>query len=265
MLAPRYVSRDGDDGVPRLEKAAGPAAAPAYRPEQRAEIERSLRHLQPGQAALDEALQELEAEARSYHRGGTAAVEKHFVCEWDRVAALSHELMRALGRLGDIEGRPPDGVGWYGTLFSDEARAVANLNTMARNYLARAKADDKILGLRPRVAFLFRVLEIWTQLGGMLRLSRHPRTNRVTGPLARYFAAATQPVIGGSLESLPDIVRRQKIMASARDRWRTLMRQYDANERANILSWAGTIDWGDRQDEVKALLADLFGGNGDEP
>jgi hypothetical protein len=229
-----------------LEKAAGPAA-PAYRPEQRAEIERSLRHLQPGQAALDEALQELEAEARSYHRGGTAAVEKHF------------------GRLCDIEGRPSDRVGWYGTLFSDEARAVANLNTMARNYLARAKADDKILGLRPRVAFLFRVLEIWTQLGGMLRLSRHPRTNLVTGPLARYFAAATQPVIGGSLESLPDIVRRQKIMASARDRWRTLMREYDAKKRANILSWAGTIDWGDRQDEVKALLADLFGGNGDEP
>jgi hypothetical protein len=74
--------------------------------------------------------------------------------------------------------------------------------------------------------FHFRVLEVWTDLGGKLQISRHPTTGKIKGPLARYFAAATQPVLGGSLESLPDILARQKKLMEAFHKYRIEMAKY---------------------------------------
>jgi hypothetical protein len=64
----------------------------------------------------------------------------------------------------------------------------------------------------PKFMFQFKVLLIWTELGGELRISRHPKHGNVQGPLARFFRAVTVPVMGAlapSPESLPDIIRRQ--------------------------------------------------------
>lgn len=72
----------------------------------------------------------------------------------------------------------------------------------------------------PRLTYEFEVLSIWTSLGGELKVSRHPRTGKIQGPLARFFRAVTIPVMGTSapsLESLPDIVQRQrKLMGKLR-------------------------------------------------
>jgi hypothetical protein len=65
----------------------------------------------------------------------------------------------------------------------------------------------------PKFMYEFKVLRIWTSLGGELRLSRHPLDGSIRGPLARFFRAVTVPVMGPSApspESLPEIVRRQK-------------------------------------------------------
>jgi hypothetical protein len=65
----------------------------------------------------------------------------------------------------------------------------------------------------PRLVYQARVLEIWVALGGELKISRHSKTQRVQGPLARYFFAVTRPVMGTSTpspESLRGIVDRQK-------------------------------------------------------
>jgi hypothetical protein len=51
-------------------------------------------------------------------------------------------------------------------------------------------------------------------LGGKLRISRHPKSQKVQGPLAKYFMAVAEPVMGDatpSVESLPDIIERQKV------------------------------------------------------
>jgi hypothetical protein len=83
--------------------------------------------------------------------------------------------------------------------------------------IARAMAqyfdeqDDKLL---PRVRYQSRVLDVWSQLGGKLQISRHPKTQKVQGPLSRYFFAVVRPVMRDSTPSpgsLPDIVERQKL------------------------------------------------------
>jgi hypothetical protein len=62
-----------------------------------------------------------------------------------------------------------------------------------------------------RVWYQIFVLNIWIGLGGKLRFSRSKRGPQ--GPLIKFFRAVTSPVMGASapsLESIPDIVRRQK-------------------------------------------------------
>jgi hypothetical protein len=71
----------------------------------------------------------------------------------------------------------------------------------------------------PRTRFQFQVLEIYVSLGGKLRISRNSNSQKVQGPLAKYFFAVVRPVMGESTpspESLPGIVDRQKrIMGEA--------------------------------------------------
>src|SRR5262249_38094870 len=65
----------------------------------------------------------------------------------------------------------------------------------------------------PKFQFEYGIMLTWWVLGGELRVSRHPKTGKIQGPLARFFRAVTTPVMGPaapSLESLPDIVRRGK-------------------------------------------------------
>jgi hypothetical protein len=66
----------------------------------------------------------------------------------------------------------------------------------------------------PSVIFYQRILFLWTEcFGGKLKYSRHARTNKIGGPLVRYFLTVTEPVMGDkapSAESIPDILKRQK-------------------------------------------------------
>jgi len=202
-----------------------------YTDEQWAGIERSLLHLKPDQAALERARNELVGAARINlvelldDALGRRNIEKCTTKEWARIAELSDDLLRSLTRvarfdgLGSPPGRQP-GVEPY----KDESLAVARLNATAVGRLAGTKIDDGFPKATRRQWFYFHVLHVWTELGGELRFSRHPTTGKIKGPLARYFTAATQPVCGGSLESLRDILKRQEPMLAAVKQWAAKMR-----------------------------------------
>jgi hypothetical protein len=203
-----------------------------YTDEQWADIERSLLHLQPDQAALEKARNELVQAARIHNWElvddalGRRNVEKWIAKEWARIKKLSDDLLGSLTRVATFEGlgNPPPGRQPTVEPYKDEQLAVARLNAMAVAWLARPTIDDGLPKATRRGWFYFHVLHIWTELGGELRFSRHPTRGEIKGPLARYFAAATQPVCGGSLESLRDILKRQESMLAAVKQWAVKMR-----------------------------------------
>jgi hypothetical protein len=62
--------------------------------------------------------------------------------------------------------------------------------------------------MKVRSRYLVEVLQAWTDVGGKLSISRN-KQGKVSGPLSRYFVAATRPVLGDlmpALETLPDII-----------------------------------------------------------
>jgi hypothetical protein len=67
----------------------------------------------------------------------------------------------------------------------------------------------------PQIIYFQCILFLWTHfLAGKLKFSRDPKSRRIQGPLVRYFVAVTAPVMkdaAPSLQSLPDIVRRQAL------------------------------------------------------
>src|SRR5262249_48955612 len=185
-----------------------------YTDEQWADIERSLLHLQADQAALERARNELVQAARINlseqldDARGAKNRKKWVANEWTRIEKLSADLLESLTRVARFEGLgspPPDGHPAVDA-YKDEQLAVARLNAMAVARLAGPKIDDGLPKATRRQWFHFHVLHVWTELGGKLQFSRHPTTGQIKGPLARYFVAATQPVCGGSLESLRDIL-----------------------------------------------------------
>jgi hypothetical protein len=204
-----------------------------YTDEQWAEIERALRHLQPDRAALENARERLVQAARLHNSelvneglGGTT-LEKWIAKEWARIEKLSDDLLESLRRVATFEGHdsPSTPPGKQPGLdpYKDYRLTLTRLGTMAKDRLAGPKIDDGFPKATRRGRFHFHLLHVWTDLGGTLGISRDPKTGKIKGPLARYFAAATQPVCGGSLESLPDIVARQKSMAEAVEKWRAKM------------------------------------------
>jgi len=192
-----------------------------YTDEQWADIERSLLHLQPDQAALERARNELVQAARIHMSElvddalGRRTLEKWIAKEWARIAKLSDDLHGSLRRVARFEVVRQPTI----ELYKDEQVDVASLNAMAVARLAGPKIDDGLPKATRRGWFYFNVLHVWTELGGKLALSRHPTTGKTKGPLARYFNAATQPVCGGSLESLRDILERQESMLLAVKQW----------------------------------------------
>ena len=61
----------------------------------------------------------------------------------------------------------------------------------------------------PRTAYFREVLSVWVDLGGELRVSRHPLSGETRGPLWRFFAATIEPVIGADVispASFPGVV-----------------------------------------------------------
>jgi hypothetical protein len=65
----------------------------------------------------------------------------------------------------------------------------------------------------PRTMYFQQVLSLWTELGGEMKFSRNAISGEVGGPLVRFFQVVTAPVMRSdspSLESIPDIIRRQR-------------------------------------------------------
>jgi hypothetical protein len=202
-----------------------------YTDEQWTDIERSLLRLQPDQAALERARNELVQAARIHLSEllddalGHRNIEKWVAKEWARIGKLSDDLHRSFRRVARFEGHDSSpGRQPAAEPYKDEQLAVARLKAMAVARLAGPKIDDGFPKATRRGWFQFHVLHVWTELGGELRFSRHPTTGKIKGPLARYFTAATQPVCGGSLESLPDILERQESMLPAVKQWAARMR-----------------------------------------
>jgi hypothetical protein len=71
---------------------------------------------------------------------------------------------------------------------------------------------------RPRMAFFRRVFRCWTEAGGALEFSRHPKTRNSRsrapqGPLVRYVQAVTSAVMGNDapmLETVASLIVREK-------------------------------------------------------
>jgi len=87
--------------------------------------------------------------------------------------------------------------------------------------------------LDPGVVYFQGVLFLWTEtFGGRLAISRSPvNPRKISGPLVRYVLAVVQPVMGAdtpSLQSLPDIVERQKDFEHW---WAAHKRSMDSNNR----------------------------------
>jgi hypothetical protein len=262
-----------------LQKTPERAAAAAtfeYTEEEWAEIVRSLQHLQPSEEDLGKVRRRLGDAARRYGQQKANAPrektrQRQFRRDWARLAKLSEEAIHLLHRYSERESPPdPDG-GPPWDPYADDKEALMKLKVRARGRLAQSRIDDGFPTAGPSVWYQFRVLERWTCLGGKLELSRHPRTHKISGPLARYFSAVTQRVLGGSVESLPDIVKRHKAMRLEYNKWR--VSQLVANLEipgsfAEAMSDADAMGMGDwaNQDDVQALLKEaLFEEMPDEP
>ena len=91
---------------------------------------------------------------------------------------------------------------------------------------------------KPNARLLFEslVVDFWEQIGGKAAISWDPVAGRVFGPFVSFFEAVARPVMGSkmpSLRSLPDIVRREKLIREALSEYR---RNMDADdERPQIL------------------------------
>jgi hypothetical protein len=110
---------------------------------------------------------------------------------------------------------------WSGRILSIDD-LIGLLNTLGKD--AETTAEPFYWGvsrlvsftgrLDPQIVHFQHILWLWTDIfRGKLKLSRDPGSGQLRGPLARYFLAVTGPVMtdeAPSLESLPDIVDRQK-------------------------------------------------------
>jgi hypothetical protein len=253
------------------------ALAFEYTEEEWAEIVRSLQHLQLSEGDLRNVRRRLGS-AASWYRQQKAnaprekAQERWLRRAWAKIAKRSDEMMRFLDRYSELLTPPSPSGGPVFDHFAHEREILTKVKVDARDardvrgrFAKSRLIDDGYPTAGPRTWYQFHVLETWTRLGGKLQFSRHPQKHKITGPLARYFSAVTQPVLGGSLESLPDIVKRHKAVRLVYFKW--VVSRLMAKSFAEAMSEAAEIgldEWAN-QDDVQALLKEAFGEMPDEP
>ena len=203
-----------------------------YSHEQWTQIVKSVQHLQPTPEALDEARYRLRQAARSYfltilNRPGEKRQEQWKVKHWRSVEKHVEALISDFEwlRRDKSANGPPSPDGSASDPYRDDLRALMRIKIMSSSRVVdlTARFDDGFPKATPKAWYQSVVLEEWVGLGGRLKISRHPLNGQIKGPLARYFSAVTEPVHGGSPESLPDIVRRHVELRSAIERWRVEM------------------------------------------
>lgn len=214
----------------------------AYDEEQWDKVEKSVEHLK------------LDPDNRASLRPRLQAIVHNYLCllhpnlerieaaknRWKRISDLTNELITELWAVKKQVLFPlPD----YGMRMPPEhspfhlavVRSVHDLHNLYSEAcrLASTYSDPRGLGSmvdglpfkhfrkrRARVWFQFDVFELWIEFGGKLGISRNAFKNQTTGPLARYYSAVAQPVIGGSLESLSSAVKRHRAMQQDFAKWK---------------------------------------------
>jgi hypothetical protein len=182
-----------------------------YSPDQWERIAESMETLQPPPEAIEQARERLQTIARIYYRklfNGPIVVTKNkvIVRHWEKIERLTNDLEGEL--LWFREEQRKHGAP-LPTLYQEELDAVLNLNLKAK--ISPFRGGDRF---KPKIWYQSGVLKVWVALDGKLRFSRNPLTGKISGPLVRFFAAATHPVHGGSPESLPDAIKRYKAAAA---------------------------------------------------
>jgi hypothetical protein len=229
------------------ESEWGRDAAFNYSAAQWEEIESLVRDVHPG--GMSKRVRErLVGEARWF------LLEKYYLKRgaeqraWQKIARQFEKLERAIANVAGqhIElikraGYSKRGVlkltRYYAREFTD---GLSEMKGLAEDYAdLNKKAVEAAHYDNPKMMYEFKILLLWTELGGALRLSRHSKLGNIRGPLARFFRAVTVPVMGDSapsLESLPDILKRQKKFlafessATTAQRERFLDREFSSRE-----------------------------------
>ena len=196
-----------------------------YTAEQWAQIAKSIQHFETTHEAIEVARLGLQRAAQRFSerlldgpgfKQKNALVLKH----WITIGKLADALMSEFTWLDGNEPRPPDPSG---NVYKPYAELFLALKKISRIPKMRAESDnliDSYPKTTAKAAYHSDVLDVWTDFGGKLKISRHPNTGKIKGPLARYFSAVTQPVHGGSPESLPDIIERHLARKAALEKWR---------------------------------------------
>jgi hypothetical protein len=175
-----------------------------YTESQWSKIEEAVGPLERG-TLLEEVRERLRNAAREYLSGGLLQRgDRARKNRWEKITRLSKKLNSELPScveetFGRDMPRP----------FCDLISCIGRLPRYSELAAIECSSRSKIL---PQWIFELKILQIWMDLGGKLKISRHPKSQKVQGPLAKYFLAVTEPVMGNatpSLESLPDIVERQ--------------------------------------------------------
>jgi hypothetical protein len=95
----------------------------------------------------------------------------------------------------------------------EEAALFHHAEGLYHHYTATGRLD-------PRVVYFHRVLHVWWLVGGKTSLpTRDLRTGKLDNDLTRFFRAVVDPVMrddAPSDESIPDIVKRQKLFEQRR-------------------------------------------------
>jgi hypothetical protein len=154
--------------------------------------------------SLEEARERLRNAAQEYLSGGLLQRgDRARKNRWERITRLSKKLHSELsscaeGTFGQDMPRP----------FCDLLSCIGGLPRYSELAAHDCAGRGKVL---PRWIYQLKVLQVWVHLGGQVRISRHSRSQKVQGPLARYFLAVAEPVMGDatpSLESLREIIER---------------------------------------------------------
>jgi hypothetical protein len=169
------------------------------------EIEAAARAVLPDDKPLPNEVRESLVDRARHYQNGMSFIKNNQ--DWQQIARLSERLYQTIKCVWVLEGPTRDTEHILRGLeaFLEELLGIIDL---AEDMIVPPDEEDR----RPaRVIYQSEVLGTWVYLGGKLRFSRSKRGPQ--GPLIRFFQAVTTPVMGASapsVESIPDIIRRQK-------------------------------------------------------
>jgi hypothetical protein len=223
-----------------------------YTEAQWAEIEASVGAVRKIQLSKREKIDLVVAAAEFLHRSaerenGTYAPPKEKIKSWKDLKRLCGQLLAAMEvackhRFGNSWRSEPIAPLEDWTRFGEVADLVAKIRDQADEiggtpFCWKPSIVESVTGrLDPSVVYQQRILAMWTnRFGGRLTITRDPISGEISGPLVRYFLSVARPVMGQrmpSLQSLPDIVNRQKLYLKKHDEViRRFMRSLRPNEQ----------------------------------